>query len=106
MASMRKKILPATKRTVPRPFSFEWGKGQVVEEVSLKIQMEDHGWEPTIQLLQFEDSSETLRFCVFHGKQFSRMPLLTSPDELVALFKEASKHPRISTHLKKSAEQL
>ncbi len=103
---MKEKIQPATKRPIPRPFSFEWGKGQVVEEASLKIQMEDHGWEPAIQLLQFEDGSETLRFCVFHGRQFSRMPLLTSPDELIALFKEASKHPRISTHLKKSAEQL
>ena len=106
MASTRKRILSSTKRAVPRPFNFEWGKGEVVEEASVKVQMKDHGWEPAIQLLQFEDGSETLRFCVFHGKQFSRMPLLTSPDELIALFKEASKHPRISTHLKKSAEQL
>ncbi len=106
MASMRKKILPATKRTVPRPFSFEWGKGQVVEEASVKVLMSDHSWEPAIQLLRFEDGSETLRFCVFHGKRFSRMPLLTSPDELVALFKEASKYSRISTRLKKSPEQL
>jgi len=68
--------------------------------------MEDNGWEPAIQLLEFEDGSEMLRFCVFHGKQFSRMPLLTGPDELIALFKAASKHPRISTHLRKSADQL
>ena len=101
-----KKIQPATKRPIPRPFSFEWGKGQVVEEASVKVQMKDHGWEPTIQLLQFEDGSETLRFCVFHGKQFSRMPLLIRPDELTALLNEVSKHPRIDAHLKKSAEQL
>lgn len=99
---MRKKILRATKRTIPRPFCFEWGKGQVVEEASVKVQMKGHSWEPTIQLLQFEDGSETLRFCVFHGRQFSRMPLLVSPDELFALFEEASKHPRIKTRLKKS----
>jgi hypothetical protein len=103
---LRKKILPATKRAVPRPFSFEWGKGQVVEEASVKVQMDNHSWEPAIQLLRFEDGSETLRFCVFHGKQFSRMPLLASSDELAALFKEASKHPQIRTRLKNSAERL
>jgi hypothetical protein len=103
---MKKKILPATKRTIPRPFSFEWGKGQVIEEASIKVQMDSHSWEPTVQLLQFEDGSETLRFCVFHGKQFSRMPLLISPDELSTLFKEASKHSRLRTRLKKSIELL
>ncbi len=103
---MKKKFEAATKRPIPRPFSFKWGKGQVVEEASIKVQMEDHGWEPAIQLLQFDDDSETLRFCVFHGKQFSRMPLLISPDELSALFQEASKKSRISTHLKNSSEKL
>ena len=103
---MGKKILSATKRTIPRPFSFEWGKGQVIEEASIKVQMERHSWEPAIQLLQFEDGSDMLRFCVFHGKQFSRMPLLISPDELAALFEEASKHPQIRTRLKNSANHL
>ena len=52
---MGKKILPATKRTIPRPFSFEWGKGQVIEEASIKVQMNQHSWEPAVQLLQFDD---------------------------------------------------
>jgi hypothetical protein len=103
---MGKKILSATKRAIPRPFSFEWGKGQVIEEASIRVQMEDHTWEPAIQLLRFDNGSETLRFCVFHGKQFSRMPLLISPDELAAIFGEASNHPRIRTLLKNSAERL
>jgi hypothetical protein len=101
-----KKILPATKRPLPRPFSFEWGKGQVVEEASVKVQLGDHSWEPTIQLLQFEDGSETLRFCVFHGKQFSRMPLLISPDELSALMLATTKQPAIRKHLQKSLGSL
>ena len=104
--SMRKKILPATKRLIPRPFSFEWGKGQVVDEASIKVQMSRHSWEPAIQLLRFEDGSETLRFCVFHGRQFSRMPLLIRSDELAVLFGEASKHPIIRAQLKKSAKRL
>ncbi|HZY47321.1 MAG TPA: hypothetical protein VFE96_05935 [Candidatus Bathyarchaeia archaeon] len=103
---MTKRILPATKRTVPRPFTFEWGRGQVVGEASIKVQMEHHSWKPTIQLLRFEDGSETFRFCVFHGKQFSRMRLLISPDELGALFEETSKHPEIGTRLQNSVSQL
>ncbi len=103
---MKKKILSATKRALPRPFSFEWGRGQVIEEASIKVQMDHHSWEPAIQLLRFEDGSETLRFCVFHGRQFSRMPLIVSPDELAALFEKASKHHGIATQLKKSSQRL
>src|SRR2546428_10111969 len=103
---MAKVILSATKRAIPRTFSFEWGKGRVIEEASIRVQMQHHSWEAAIQLLRFDDGSETLRFCVFHGKQFSRMPLLISPDELDALFEEASKHPQIRTRLMKSASRL
>ena len=100
------KILTATKRDLPRPFTFEWGKGLVVEEASIKCKLNSHSWEPTIQLLRFEDGSETLRFCVFHGTRFSRMPLLISPDQLTALLEVASKHPRIRAALKKSTARL
>ena len=103
---MRKRILPATKRPLPGRFTFEWGKGQVVEEASLRVQHNNHSWEPTVQLLRFDDGSETLRFCVFHGKQFSRMPLLISPDELTALLEEVARHPRIRAHLKRSTAKL
>ncbi len=77
-----------------------------MEEASIRVHINSHSWEPAIQLLRFEDGSETLRFCVFHGKQFSRMPLLISPDELDALLEEASKHMRIKTLLKNSATRL
>ncbi len=103
---MRKKILPATKRALPRPFTFEWGKGQVVEEASVKVQLNGHSWEPTVQLLRFEDGSETLRFCVFHGKQFSRMPLLINPDELSALMAAASRQPGLLKHLQRALGTL
>ncbi len=78
----------------------------MIEEASVKVQMEQHSWEPAIQLLKFDDGTETMRFCVFHGKQFSRMPLIISPDEIVALFEEASKHPRIRVLLKNSTDRL
>ncbi len=95
------KILPATPRDIPRLFTFEWGKGQVVEETSVKVKLGQHSWEPTIQLLRYEDGTENLRFCVFHGKRFSRMPLIISPDELAALMAEASKNPHIKALLGK-----
>lgn len=97
------KILAATKRPTPRPFAFEWAGGQVTEEASIKCQLGSHSWEPTIQLLRYEDGAESLRICVFHGKRFSRMPLLISPDELSALFREVARHPKIKALLKKSS---
>ncbi len=96
------RILPATKRPLPRPFSFEWAQGQVVDEASIKCKLGNHSWEPTIQLLRYDDGTENLRLCVFHGKRFSRMPLLISPEELTALMTEASRHPRIKTFLTNS----
>src|SRR2546427_7812099 len=80
---MGKKILPATKRTIPRQFSFEWGKGQVIEEASIKVQMNQHSWEPAVQLLRFDDGSETLRFCVFHGRSEEHTSELQSQSNLV-----------------------
>ncbi len=106
MRTVRARIFRPTLRPIPRPFSFEWGRGQVVEEASVKVQLQNHSWEPAIQLLQFEDGSETLRFCVFHGKQFSRMPLIISSDELSALMEAASRKPRIKVLLKKSSGKL
>ncbi len=100
------KILPATKRTIPRPFAFEWAKGNVIEEASIRCKLQDHSWEPTLQLLRYDDGEETLRFCVLHGKRFSRSPLLISPLELAALLYEAAKQPRMRAHLKKAVKRL
>ncbi len=102
----RTKILPATRREIPRPFVFEWGTGHVVEEASVRVKHDEHSWESTIQLLRCDDGGENLRFCVFHGKRFSRMPLIISPDELSALIAEASKQPRIKALLNKSTGKL
>src|SRR5436309_12425261 len=103
---MGKKIRSATKRAIPRPFSFEWGKGQVIEEASIRVQMQNHSWEPAIEVVMFDDGLEMVRFCVVDGKQFSRMPLLIMPDELVAVFEEASKHSRIRMELNSSGDRL
>ncbi len=38
-----------------------WGSGQVVEEISIQC---PH-WEPTAQLMEYEDGSRSLRFCYY-----------------------------------------
>lgn len=57
--------------------------------------------EPTIQLLAFEDGSRSLRFCVYHGSSFSRMPLIVAEEHIPALAKEVRKNPQIRKLLKK-----
>lgn len=46
------------RRPVPRPFSFPWGHGQIIEEVSFRGMHH----VPTIQLLKFSDGFELVRF--------------------------------------------
>ena len=52
------------ERRLPRPFKLPWGKGQVVEEVSV---VHEH-WVPTIQLLEYDDGSLNVRFCVYSAQ--------------------------------------
>ena len=89
MASDRYVGPPA--RVLPRPFEMHWGGGFIVEEVSA----ETPHHEPTIQLLEFEDGSQTLRFCYYHGSRFGRGPMMIDAEYLpqfAAAFQEA---PRI-----------
>ena len=90
-----RKISTATKRKLPRPFAFYWGGGNIVEEVSIKTGDEGESAEPTIQLLEYKDGTEQLRFCVYHKTRFTRMPLLLSKEEIKALSKEVRGQSRI-----------
>jgi len=87
-------------RKVPRPFDLHWGKGVIAEEASTVTPFH----EPTIQLLAFEDGSKSLRFCVYHGSSFSRMPLIMAEEHLATLAKEVKKNPQIRKLLKKLVE--
>ena len=49
-------------RKIPRPFELHWGKGQVVEEATFEGQYH----QPSIQLLEFEDGSLSVRFCYYN----------------------------------------
>ena len=68
-------------RKVPRPFKYEWGSGQIVEEACWT---EEH-MEPAIQLMRYEggdhDGVEAVRFCFYNLKgAWQRHPLMLGPD--------------------------
>ncbi|MFQ5941316.1 MAG: hypothetical protein ACE5KA_06435 [Nitrososphaerales archaeon] len=95
------RITEATQRKLPRRFGFDWGGGYVIEEVSIKCNISAHTWEPAIQLLEYDDGEQQLRFCVYTGKRFKRMPLLIGTEEITALRKQIKKSRRIKNLLTK-----
>ncbi len=84
------------KRPVPRQFSFHWGSGQIVEEACYTGRWH----EPALQLLQYEDGSQGIRFCFYnHRGQFQRSPLVLSDDEIDGLKQELDDQPRLKALL-------
>ena len=94
------------RRRLPRRFSFHWGGGYIVEEASVKCTIRAnghvHSWEPTIQLLQYDDESEEVRFCVYSGRKFTRMPPIMDEETMKALSKRLEK----TLMLKKAIKHL
>jgi hypothetical protein len=80
------------ERKLPRPFSMPWGNGMVVEEASFEAEWH----EPTIQLLEYEDGSQSVRFCSYnHGGTFQRSPLMVGAAEIKGLRKALAGSPRL-----------
>ena len=73
-----------------------WGAGNVVEEVSAGTPHH----EPSIQLLEFDDGSLTLRFCYYHGPCFGRGPLMIDTEYLPQLAEALQDAPRTHALLK------
>ena len=84
-------------RTIPRPFEMHWGGGSIVEEASVETPYN----EPTIQLMEFEDGSQTLRFCYYNGTRFGRGSLMISEEFLEAFADSLRDAPRIRELLKR-----
>ena len=83
----------ATKsRITPRPFDLHWGKGVIAEEATYAG--EHH--EPSLQLLEFEDGSLSVRFCYYdHAGRFQRSPLVVGNAEIDALRQALAMTPRL-----------
>ena len=83
-------------RQIPRDFNLHWGRGQIVEEAS--IQTEYH--EPSIQLLEFQDGSVSVRFCYYDQRgRFQRGPLIIGKEDIRRLRDTIFEKPKLSTFL-------
>jgi len=95
----------AKPRTLPRPFTYQWGSGQIVEEAAYTA--EHH--EPSIQLLEYDDGeasgSWSIRFCFYNPRgHFQRSPLVIGKDELAGLRKALRSTPKLRRLLTKLVE--
>lgn len=81
-----------TQRPIPRPFQFPWGSGQIVEEASFR----GRHHEPCIQLLEFQDGTEIVRFCSYTlSGRFERNSWLAGREELAGLKEAMRSKPRL-----------
>jgi hypothetical protein len=87
-------------REVPRPFSFHWGGGQIVEEAAY---VGEHT-EPAIQLLEYEGHPGVygIRFCYFNlDGRFQRSPMMIDgPDTFEGLRKALADTPKLRSLLR------
>ncbi len=86
-----RKLKCVSGRKVPRRFNLSWGSGEIIEEASIT---RPH-WEPVVQLLKFDNGSRALRFCVYSGKRFSRMPLILGEHDIEEIKQAISKKREI-----------
>lgn len=88
-------------RDVPRPFTFHWGTGQIVEEASFSGTYV----EPSIQLLEYQDHPGVyaIRFCYYSlDGRFQRSPMmLDGPDSIDGMRAALKETPRLRAILKK-----
>ena len=90
-----------TARKIPRPFSLHWGGGQIVEEASF----DGLHHEPSVQLLEFDDGSLSVRFCYYnHSGRFQRSPLMLGGDEIAQMRDALSQAPRLRSLLREMLE--
>ncbi len=78
-------------RALPRPFEMHWGRGLIVEEASVETPYA----EPTVQLLEYEDGAQALRFCYYHGTRFGRGPMMVGEEFLESFAEGLRDAPRI-----------
>jgi hypothetical protein len=101
LARTRTQSQPRRGRDVPRPFTFHWGGGQIVEEASY---IGEHT-EPAIQLLEYggHSGSYGIRFCYYNlDGRFQRSPMMIdSEDSLEGLRAALEETPKLRELLRK-----
>ena len=94
-----------SSRPLPRPFTYHWGSGQIVEEAAYTGQHH----EPAIQLLEYDEGEAaggwSMRFCFYSREgRFQRSPLVVGDDELDGLRAALQHTPRLRALLKRLVE--
>lgn len=97
--------MPPSSRPLPRPFTYHWGSGQIVEEAAYTGQHH----EPAIQLLEYDEGEAaggwSIRFCFYSREgRFQRSPLVVGDDELDGLREALKQTPRLRALLKRLVE--
>jgi hypothetical protein len=73
----------------PKTFNMHWGSGIIAEEA---IHDGEHH-RPTIQLMEFDDGSLSIRFCHYsHNGRFQRSPLIVGESEIDGLRRGTRQH--------------
>ena len=90
-------------RQIPRDFNLHWGKGHIVEEASVDGQYH----QPSIQLLEFENGSLSVRFCYYnqHGR-FQRGPLILGEEDISLLRDAVSENHRLLALLRELVREI
>ena len=84
--------MKTTSRELPRPFAMPWGTGEIVEEATAVGEWS----EPSIQLLRYDDGTETIRFCQYdHRGRFRRSPMMVDGKLLRALGRSLAQPKRL-----------
>lgn len=87
-------------RPVPRPFTFSWGGGNIIEEASFVGKYT----QPAIQLLEYEGhpGSYGIRFCYYSLEgRFQRSPMMIDSIENLEGLREALKEtPKLRAQLR------
>jgi len=84
--------MKTTSRELPRPFAMPWGTGEIVEEATAVGEWS----EPSIQLLRYDDGTESIRFCQYdHRGRFRRSPMIVDGKLLRALGRSLAQTKRL-----------
>ena len=79
-----------------------WGNGQVVEEVSAH----DEYKEAVIQLIEWDEGGETLRFCQYWPDgRFQRQPLMLEAESLPAMRAALQANSRVFDLVRRLVEE-
>lgn len=88
---MKKRKGETVESGVPRAFTLPWGKGRITAEASIETPYN----EPTIQLLEFDDGSRAVRFCICHQGDLLDKPAIVDEADLPRLRRALQQTPAL-----------